>query len=153
MRQGFCPTALKLWSCTAVQSKHPGRQELPADLLRKEQMISCTYSSCRQGPNRCRPLRRPQRLFAYGYCHHTHATSSSSTALPTVGVLYFLVFGTSLELAALFFCFAAAFTCFCTACLCVAFGDLSPMTRSVRSMGTGVNRRLVRFLLRQLLPT
>jgi hypothetical protein len=27
------------------------------------------------------------------------------------------------------------------------------MIRSVRSTGTGVNRRLVRFLLRQLLPT
>ena len=59
-----------------------------------------------------------------------------------------------MALTALFFsCLAAsALTCFCTACLCVAFGDLSPMTRRVRSMATGVNRRPVRFLLRQLLP-
>ena len=70
-------------------------------------------------------------------------------------LFYFFVFETCLALAALFFsCLpASAFICFCTACLCVAFGDLSPMIQSVRSTGTGVNRRLVRFLLRQLLPT
>jgi len=64
-----------------------------------------------------------------------------------LSVFYFLVFGTCLALVALFFsCLAvSAFTCFCTACLCVAFGDLSPMTRRVRSMRTSVNRRLVCF--------
>jgi hypothetical protein len=53
---------------------------------------------------------------------------------------YYLGFGTCLALGALFFFFAAlAFACFCAACLCVAFGDLSPMSRRVRFMTNGVN--------------
>jgi hypothetical protein len=40
----------------------------------------------------------------------------------------------------LFFFFAAtAFACFCAACLCVAFGDLSPIFQMVRFMTKGVN--------------
>jgi hypothetical protein len=48
--------------------------------------------------------------------------------------LYFLAFGACL---ALFFWFALA--CFCTACLCVAFGDLSPMNPRLKSLLTNVN--------------
>ena len=37
-----------------------------------------------------------------------------------------------------FFFFAAlAFACFCAACLCVAFGDLSPM---IRTLGSNIKR-------------
>jgi hypothetical protein len=72
--------------------------------------------------------------------------------LPAVfyALLYFLVFATCLAVAAFFFCWfaVAAFTCFCAACLCVAFGDLSPMTRRLRSMATGVNPEAGHFLLR-----
>jgi hypothetical protein len=65
-------------------------------------------------------------------------------------LLYFSVFATCLAVAAFFFFWfaVAAFTCFCAACLCVAFGDLSPMTRRLRSMATGVNPEAGHFLLR-----
>ena len=53
--------------------------------------------------------------------------------------LYYLGFGTCFELEELFFFAALAFACFCAACLCVAFGDLSPMTRRLRSSTNGVN--------------
>src|SRR5262249_19910536 len=72
----------------------------------------------------------------------THATSSNAGRTDCKRcVFYFLVFGTCLALAALFFFVlaACAFSCFCDACLCAAFGDLSPMIRRVRSMTTGVN--------------
>jgi hypothetical protein len=48
-------------------------------------------------------------------------------------------FGTGFELGALVFFFAALAFCFCAACLCVAFGDLSPMNRKVRFLTIGVN--------------
>ena|ERR1700761_3427891 len=51
----------------------------------------------------------------------------------------YLGFGTCFELEELFFFAALAFACFCAACLCVAFGDLSPMTRRLRSGTKGVN--------------
>lgn len=55
-------------------------------------------------------------------------------------MLCYLGFGTGFELGALFFFFAAtAFACFCAACLCVAFGDLSPIFQMVRFMRKGVN--------------
>jgi hypothetical protein len=41
----------------------------------------------------------------------------------------YLGFGTGFALGALVFFFAALAFCFCAACLCVAFGDLSPMNR------------------------
>jgi hypothetical protein len=100
---------------------------------------------------------RPEPVDDNGLTH----TSSSATRLPSKGQIagglfvnspinsasfYFLAFGICLALAAWFFCFAAsAFTFFCTACLCVAFGDLSPMIRSVRSMTTSVNPEGVGF--------
>ena len=51
----------------------------------------------------------------------------------------YLGFGTGFELGALVFFFAALAFCFCAACLCVAFGDLSPMNRKVRFLTIGVN--------------
>jgi hypothetical protein len=48
---------------------------------------------------------------------------------------------------AFFFCFAAAaFACFCAACLLVAFGDLSPINRTLRCTVTGVNSEAVLLL-------
>jgi hypothetical protein len=53
--------------------------------------------------------------------------------------LYFLALGACL---ALFFWFAASvFACFCAACLCVAFGDLSPMNPRLKFILTNVNHR------------
>jgi hypothetical protein len=72
-----------------------------------------------------------RRLFSRAGAIATHTTLSNSGCTDCEScVFYFLVFGTCLALAALFFsCLAAsALTCFCTVCLCVAFGDLSPMT-------------------------
>jgi hypothetical protein len=51
----------------------------------------------------------------------------------------YLGFGTGFALGALVFFFAALAFCFCAACLCVAFGDLSPMNRRVRFLTIGVN--------------
>ena len=96
----------------------------------------------------------PKVVFACGYHRGPCDIEQLGRYRPRIVFLYFLVFGTCLALAALFFsCLAAsAFTCFWTTCLCVAFGDLSPMTRRVRSMTTGVNSEGGRFLLRQYHP-
>jgi hypothetical protein len=51
----------------------------------------------------------------------------------------YLGFGTGFALGVLVFFFAALAFCFCAACLCVAFGDLSPMSGRVRSLTNGVN--------------
>ena len=51
----------------------------------------------------------------------------------------YLGFGTGFALGALVFFFAALAFCFCAACLCVAFGDLSPIERRVRFLTIGVN--------------
>jgi hypothetical protein len=54
-------------------------------------------------------------------------------------LLDYLGFGTGFALGAFVFFFAALAFCFCAACLCVAFGDLSPMSRRVRFLTIGVN--------------
>jgi hypothetical protein len=63
--------------------------------------------------------------------------AETSTANPLLR--NYLGFGTGFELGALVFFFAALAFCFCAACLCVAFGDLSPMNRRVRFLTIGVN--------------
>ena len=71
--------------------------------------------------------------------------TACQSASPTVSrcdlrIFCYLGFGTCFALGALFFFFAAlAFACFCAACLCVAFGDLSPIIRRVSSTTNGVN--------------
>ena len=57
---------------------------------------------------------------------------------------YFLVFATCLALAASFFFWLtlSTFVCFCAACLLLAFGDLSPMSRRLRSEVTPINSEI-----------
>ncbi len=62
--------------------------------------------------------------------------ADTSRANPLGG---YLGFGTGFALGALVFFFAALAFCFCAACLCVAFGDLSPIDQRVRFLTNGVN--------------
>src|ERR1700757_311885 len=79
-------------------------------------------------------------------------------AIPVFRADYFFVFATCLALAASFFLWlsTSAFACFCAACLSLAFGDLSPINRTLRSEAAHFNSDVcaesLGFQLRGLSP-